>query len=204
MTQKERQERSRAEILQAALEEFGSRDYDQVNMEGICARHGISKGMMYHYYAGKDELFLLCVQDTFAQLREYVEAEAQKLENTEAPERIKRYFMLREYFFHAHPQRTRIFETAILRPPAHLQAQIQELREPLRRLNESFLGEITRSMPLRPGLNRAQVVRYLESAEPFFRNIALHYQAEAPQDLHAMLQAAGEVLDLALFGVFLP
>ena len=49
MTQKERQERSKEEIYRAAMAEFGSRGYDGANMEHICADHGISKGMMYHY-----------------------------------------------------------------------------------------------------------------------------------------------------------
>ena len=73
MTQKERQERSRKEIYQAALEEFGTYGYDKVNMERICGNHGISKGMMYHYYSNKDELFLLCVERTFQELRAHVE-----------------------------------------------------------------------------------------------------------------------------------
>ena len=73
MTQKERQERSREEIYQAALEEFGTSGYDNVNMERICGNHGISKGMMYHYYSSKDALFLLCVERTFAELKDYVE-----------------------------------------------------------------------------------------------------------------------------------
>ena len=94
MTQKERQERSRREILRAAREEFGSHDYGQVTMEGICSRHGISKGMMYHYYANKDELFLLCVQDTFLSLRAYVEREAEKLAGQKNFDAIKKYFMI--------------------------------------------------------------------------------------------------------------
>ena len=68
MTQKERQERSRKEIYQAALEEFGTYGYDKVNMERICGNHGISKGMMYHYYSGKDDLFLLCAREIFQAL----------------------------------------------------------------------------------------------------------------------------------------
>ena len=72
MKQKERQERSRKEIFQAAMEEFGSNDYDKVTMESICTRHKISKGTMYHYYSGKDELFLQCVEATFQMLKEYV------------------------------------------------------------------------------------------------------------------------------------
>ena len=46
MKQKERQERSRKEIFQAAMEEFGSNDYDKVTMESICTSPEISKGMM--------------------------------------------------------------------------------------------------------------------------------------------------------------
>ena len=46
MTQKERREHSRGEIYRAALEEFGTNGYDQVNMERICGNHGITKGMM--------------------------------------------------------------------------------------------------------------------------------------------------------------
>ena len=193
MTQKERQERSRAEILQAAMEEFSVRDYNQVNMEGICSRHGISKGMMYHYYSSKDELFLLCVQDTFERLREYVQEEGANVKGVRVSERIKNYFLLREYFFQAHPERVRIFENAMLRPPEHLLEQIKTLRE----------QSMIRSVPLRPGLDQDAAVRYLESAEPVFRAVVLRYQAEKPtQDFHTMLEAVEEVLDMALFGVF--
>ena len=59
MKQEERQARSKGEILQAALAEFGTRDYDAVTMDSICSRHGISTGMMYHNYANKDDLFYL-------------------------------------------------------------------------------------------------------------------------------------------------
>ena len=96
MTQKERQEHSRQEILRAALEEFGRRDYEQVNMEQICKNHGISKGMMYHYYSGRDELFLLCVRDTFERLTAHVEAGMAQLGEGDALGSIQRFFLLRE------------------------------------------------------------------------------------------------------------
>ena len=50
MKQQERQECSRQKIFRAAMEEFGQNNYDKVSMESICAKHHISKGMMYHYY----------------------------------------------------------------------------------------------------------------------------------------------------------
>ena len=93
MTQKERQERSRALIIQAATEEFGTLGYDNVSVELICRKHGISKGMMYHYYRGKDDLFLECVGHTFVLLCQYIEAEAPKLDGPHALENIKLFIL---------------------------------------------------------------------------------------------------------------
>ena len=39
MTPKERQENSKREIFRAAMEEFGTKEYETVTMEGICAGH---------------------------------------------------------------------------------------------------------------------------------------------------------------------
>ena len=41
MKQQERQERSRREILEAAMEEFGAHNYEDATMEGICSRHAL-------------------------------------------------------------------------------------------------------------------------------------------------------------------
>ena len=132
MTQKERQERSRKEIFQAALEEFGTRGYDNVTMDSICGRHGISKGMMYHYYSNKDELFLLCVQDTFQALKAQIERDAAELSGQSSFDSIKNYLLIREYFFQLHPKRKLIFENAMLRPPKQLAGQIRALHAPLK------------------------------------------------------------------------
>lgn len=202
MKQQERQAHSRREILTAAMEEFGSRDYAQVNMENICKNHRISKGMMYHYYSNKDELFLLCVEDTFNALKEYVVQHKDRLNSPDIPERIRDYFMLREYFFQLEPKRKQIFETAMLHPPKHLRGQIQALREPLRRTNQAFLEHAVHSRILRPGLDRERVIRYLDRMEAVFQEIFLSDQnSESVPDLHALLELAGEAVDLLLFGV---
>lgn len=212
MTQKERQERSKQEILEAALKEFGANGYSQVNMEHICKNHGISKGMMYHYYSNKDELFLLCVRHVFEALTDHIEQDMNRMADTvtqqesqkenSALRHIQSFFMLREHFFLLHPEYKRIFENAMLWPPEHLLEEIQALRKPLRRLNQVFLEHIVSSMPLRPGLDQKKVIRYLESTEAIFRSIQSSYQEEhEASDLHTMLETAAELLDMVLFGV---
>lgn len=44
------------EILKAAAELFGERGYDAVSLEDVAERLDVTKGSLYYYFAGKDEL----------------------------------------------------------------------------------------------------------------------------------------------------
>lgn len=202
MKQEERQQRSKKEIFNAALEEFGTKEYDKVTMECICNNHGISKGMMYHYYSNKDELFLLCVKDTFEKLKTYIEESSIKLFNQNTLDAIKYYFIIRENFFELHPYHKNIFERIILQPPKHLEAQIKNLHEPIVEMNRQFIKNIISNIPLRQGLNPDSVTLYLESIEPFIRYIVSRYQkSSSTDDINSMLESAREILNMMLWGV---
>ena len=205
MTQKERQEHSRKEILQAALDEFGTYDYAQVTVDNICARHNISKGMLYHYYAGKDDLFLLCVGDTFEKLSEFVSQNEFLLQDCSALESLTAYYQCREQFFEVYPERRKVFECAMLHPPAHLESKLRELRAPVWQINQHFWKRVVKQYPLRAGLEEEQVTRYLVSLDYAFQTILEQYnQAGKVNDIHDMLQIASEILDMMLFGVMQP
>lgn len=205
MTQKERQEHSRKEILQAALDEFGTYEYAQVTVDNICGRHNISKGMLYHYYAGKDDLFLLCVGDTFEKLSEFVSQNEFLLQDRSALESLTAYYQCREQFFEVHPERRKVFECAMLHPPAHLESKLRELRAPVWQINQQFWKRVVKQYPLRTGLEEEQVTRYLVSLDYAFQTILEQYnQAGKVNDIHDMLQIASEILDMMLFGVMQP
>lgn len=198
MTQQERQEQSKEKIYQAALEEFGTLGYDAVNMERICRQHGISKGMMYHYYSNKDELFLLCAQRVFADLKAYLEQQIEDRAKQNRPATFRDHMMMREIFFQRHPKQKLIFEDAMLRPPRHLAKQMQALHAPIRRLNQKILEELMVQMALRTGLDREKAARFLGGIEYLLQ----YYQnGKAEQNLHSILETAEDVWDMALFGV---
>jgi AcrR family transcriptional regulator len=64
------------QILDAALEEFGERGYGGASMAATAARAGVAKGLIYHYFPSKAELFKAvvrsCIQPAFAELDEMV------------------------------------------------------------------------------------------------------------------------------------
>ena len=61
MKQQEKTQKTRERILAAALEEFGRKSYDAAAINSICEAGQIPKGLLYHNFKNKDQLYLACV-----------------------------------------------------------------------------------------------------------------------------------------------
>ena len=57
-----RKEHRPGELLDAALEVFVARGYAAARLDDVAARAGVSKGTLYLYYAGKEDLFKAVVR----------------------------------------------------------------------------------------------------------------------------------------------
>jgi AcrR family transcriptional regulator len=57
MTQDERAEKSRAQILDAALELFSHQGYRATSIRDIATKAGVSTGNVYHHFADKEQVF---------------------------------------------------------------------------------------------------------------------------------------------------
>ena len=60
MKQREKTELTVQRILSAAIAEFGVNGYAGGAVNNIC-KAGINKGLIYHNFKGKDELYLTCL-----------------------------------------------------------------------------------------------------------------------------------------------
>jgi AcrR family transcriptional regulator len=58
MTQEERSQRSRAQVLDAALALFSHQGYRATSMREIAQRAGVSTGNVYHHFKDKEAIFL--------------------------------------------------------------------------------------------------------------------------------------------------
>lgn len=57
------EEEKRQRILNAAMKEFAARGYDDASTNAIVERAGISKGLLFHYFKNKKQLFLYLYQN---------------------------------------------------------------------------------------------------------------------------------------------
>lgn len=58
----------RAQLLALGLEVFSHRPYDEVSIEDLAERAGISKGLLYHYFPTKRDYYAATVREAARQL----------------------------------------------------------------------------------------------------------------------------------------
>lgn len=201
MKQTQRNALSRGRILAGAKDVFSRYGYHAASMNTLCSENQISKGIIYHYFQDKDELYLLCVESTFQAATEYLRAAAETLSGS-AEERLNRYFDARVRFFAENPQDLGIFASAVFAPPDSLQEKIARLRKPFDTLNISVFTEILKSEQLRPGLDVEAIVQDFGMYMDYFN---LRFRSEAAGSPEEILKKHEErchrQLNTLLYGI---
>lgn len=74
MKREEKNQQTQRRIMDSALAEFAEKGHGGSSVNTICAAQGISKGIIYHYFENKDELYLACVEECFQRLTAHLSA----------------------------------------------------------------------------------------------------------------------------------
>lgn len=202
MKQEEKTQRTKTRILHAALAEFGTKSYDAASVNAICNSSHISKGLLYHNFSGKEDLYLKCVQICYTQI-------IQALKNAElnfndSKDCMHKLLILRQQFFAQNPYLANIFFNSILQPPKQILPQLQKIREEFDDFYEECYRNILRHVPLRKGITEDMAVKYFFMFQEMF-NCYFQLKADEAHDyqnlIHAHEGSLAEVLDIILYGV---
>ena len=189
----------RRRILDGALAEFSAQGYGGSSINTICAAQNLSKGIVYHYFATKDALYLACMEECFRRLTEYVRANF-SAEDGRIEAQLEKYFSVRMAFFRENPVYQRLYCEAVTTPPAHLISNIRACRQDFDALNVQILEKLLGSIALRSGISTADAIETFRQYQDF---INVRYQANAAngQSLEAHEEDCQRMLSILLYGV---
>ena len=185
-----------SKIIEAAMNEFGQNGYAGGTINNIC-KTGINKGLIYHNFSGKDELYLTCLNRSIKKLIQYIHERY----GTESPEG---YMTTRMDFFNAYPKETHIFFDALLNPPVHLSKEIRRSFSEFNELNEKMYQKTLDTLILRDGISEEDAFSYFHLLQlmlngyfssPSFQSTPLKEKAE----LHEKILP--KMFDCMLYGI---
>ncbi|KMO38464.1 TetR family transcriptional regulator [Methylobacterium tarhaniae] len=129
-------ERTRADILAVATEEFASFGLSGARVDAIAERTRTSKRMIYYYFGSKEGLYLAVLEKAYADIRQ-VEADLD-LGNLAPAEAIRRLVEFTFEYDEAHPDFIRLVAIENIHRGEHLSAS-----ETIRGLNLGVIQTIT-------------------------------------------------------------
>lgn len=160
MKRTERTESTISKIQEAALEEFGVNGYAGGTINNICKK-GINKGLIYHNFKNKDELYLACLENSCKKLISLIEESGCFSDQLQ-------YMEIRMHFFTEYPHEAHIFFEAILQPQEKLRERIEQILEPFEKINEKIYRCVVSGITLRDGITDEDAIDYLRQMQRMF------------------------------------
>ena len=189
----------RRRILDGALAEFSAQGYGGSSINTICAAQNLSKGIVYHYFATKDALYLACMEECFRRLTEYVRANF-SAEDGRIEAQLEKYFSVRMAFFRENPVYQRLYCEAVTTPPAHLISNIRACRQDFDALNVQILEKLLGSIALRSGISMADAIETFRQYQDFI-NLRHQMNAANGQSVEAHEEDCQRMLGILLYGI---
>lgn len=199
MKREEKNQQTRRRIMDSALAEFARQGYGASSVNSICADQGISKGIIYHYFRSKDDLYLACVQECFQLLTQHLRSCLADSQGS-IEEQLEKYFVIRMDFFRENPVYQPIFCEASISPPDHLKDKIQDRKQAFDMLNVDILENLLKHLPLRPHITKDEVVDAFRQYQDFI-NAKYHIAGINSDEFEKRDESCRKALNILLYGV---
>ena len=131
---KEKQDR----IINAAIKEFAQKGYDHASTNGIVKEAGISKGLLFHYFGNKKQMFLFLFDHCYELIADHF---YQKIDLTEKDffTRIRQAVIIKMELLKTYPDLFKFIEEAYLEDSPEVKMEVDKK---IKELNEVNIGKV--------------------------------------------------------------
>lgn len=186
----------RLKIIESALQEFNEKSYEKASLNHICQIGNISKGIIYHYFKDKDELYLECVKICFEKMMEHY-ASRQDYD-------METYMHYRIAFFKEYPHLRGIFFNTILRTPQHLKNEVSLIKKDFQELNIQVFKNVLSQVSLRDNITYQAALEYYSIMQNSFNDYfcqKIEEGMEFDEIIHQHEEFLLKWFDMMLYGI---
>lgn len=199
MKRNEQNKAMKEKILQSALEEFSVNSYEKASMNRICSNGHISKGIIYHYFKDKDDLYLECVENCYQKMMDYY-----NLHGLNDMKQLNDYMILRMHFFEENPLYQNLFFQILLNSPDHLLEKIQVMKNQLDKMNLVFYKNFLSQFQLRKQVSLDTAIEFIDLVQNAY-NQFFKQALSSGEDFHVVVEKhekmIPEWIDMMLYGI---
>ncbi|WP_044896077.1 TetR/AcrR family transcriptional regulator [Bacillus alveayuensis] len=114
-------------IIKVSIEEFVKNGYEKTSTDVITRRAGISKGILFHYFKSKKNLYLYLVNYVKDLLTEKTMEALKQIKADDFFERVKKIVLMKQKVTAQYLQETQFIAQAFTNPPVAVKKEMEEI-----------------------------------------------------------------------------
>lgn len=138
----------RSAIWEACLEEFSEKGYDRASTNSIAERAGVSKGLLFHYFKNKQQLYRELVEWCMSEVETYVLAKIP--EGRGFVETMVSLAEVKMQFYKDNPRHFSLIVQAFYNPPEHHRDEIQKIHGKMVARGREIVRQLLALLPMAP------------------------------------------------------
>lgn len=192
-------------ILAACIHEFAARGYEQASTNTMIKEAGISKGILFHYFQNKRNLFLYIVDHCFQEVLEEYNKYPLK-ETGDIFQRLIEFGVLKLKLYHAYPEISKILLEALVNTPEELRLEIETKYSQLsKEFLPAFFQEVDDSK-FRKGVDTTKAIQiltlFLEALGQIYLKDYQGKEQEMLQDVDKIMAEYNEYMEILKYGMY--
>lgn len=197
MNREEKNQITKEKIKNSAIREFALHGYEVASLNEVCKKGGISKGIIYHYFQSKEDLYIECIEECFRKITEYLQ---ENIDISNEENLLMRYFDVRMDFLRNNQDLARLFCGGILAPPEMLKDRLRKAEEPFDEFNVMILHEIISKCKIRSELNESDILRVFNKFQNFI-NAGYPNAIDDPESFSKHEEDCRNAMNIFLYGI---
>ncbi|BDZ29677.1 TetR/AcrR family transcriptional regulator [Lactiplantibacillus sp. WILCCON 0030] len=198
-------------ILAAATHEFAVHGYTAAKTDQIAVVAQVSKGLIFHYYGSKQQLYFQTVVAATERIKTEVNPQAFKTP-ADLVTLVVRSTKYKAEFGRQHPDEMRLMINAygnVDKLPVKIQGELRELYAQSLQVSQVLIGKVIERLPLRPGVDRETVIQlimgvYQQIFAEFQAHMAVNPDAETMLDAQWIVDRAKQYMAILENGFVQP
>lgn len=148
-------------IMRASLEEFSEFGFDKASTDRISQRAEVSKGLIFHYFGSKDNLYMTtmntCIDDIF-----------DEFDNIEFPDtdfisKLMKTMEIKYNFFIKHPMHYKLMVNGFYDSPKKLQKKLERRYSELKQIGFNIFVDMIKDLPIKKDISIDEIVSIITS-----------------------------------------
>lgn len=190
-------------ILAAALTEFADKGYAGASVQAIASRAGVAKGLVFHHFSTKKQLYLNVLnkayRDLMTEVTPHLKQDSGFVEMIVSASNAKLRFLRRN------PAVNQLLLSAFQGVDAEVAAEARHIYQKQYGTAQAIMATKLETLPLRAGVQPQEALALIMSAMEMVQQLVLSQRgrtaSEVMEQIDSMVDTFLRYLDLAFYGI---